>query len=508
MAFGYDAALIVTKDKMVYGLGNNYSNQLGIGNISNTLQPKKIDVLCGKNIKTFCCNNWMASIFALTEEGEIYSWGLNGAYGLGIQRLPELGIVYTPTRITSLNKECIVDIACSNDHSLALTKNGKMYTWGDNKYSKVFCNEHVNIVNLPWQVQCKEKFAHVACGLYFNMAITNNGKIYSWGINDYGQLGIGHCQEKKNPCIITSLEDITIVKVVCGSAHTLALTTNGLIYSWGKNNAEQLGHDSKTEKEVIPTMLKIPKMGKVLNVAARHDGSLAIDENGCVYIWGHCFNEKITIPIATAFSNIYDVYLYNIPYIIQEPLINPTGEKPNILKCLERVFDDQSTSDFTIIVEEQPIYVHKVILNVRCQHFRNMFNYNWIIKDNHLSSRSIVKSAVLVHNRFSYNVYKAFLKYLYTDIIDLSLDEILELMELADEYNEKNLKRDCIEWVKKEITIANVASFYYNTIKYDAEELEEFCYQFTQDHMINVEQTENCIRLDENVEHDIKIEED
>jgi len=85
-----------------------------------------------------------------------------------------------------------------------------MYTWGDNKYSKVFCNEHVNIVNLPWQVQCKEKFAHVACGLYFNMAITNNGKIYSWGINDYGQLGIGHCQEKKNPCIITSLEDITI----------------------------------------------------------------------------------------------------------------------------------------------------------------------------------------------------------------------------------------------------------------------------------------------------------
>jgi len=66
-----DAALIVTKDKIVYGLGNNYSNQLGIGNISNTLQPKKIDVLCGKNIKTFCCNNWMASIFALTEEGEV-----------------------------------------------------------------------------------------------------------------------------------------------------------------------------------------------------------------------------------------------------------------------------------------------------------------------------------------------------------------------------------------------------------------------------------------------------
>lgn len=82
-------------------------------------------------------------------------------------------------------------------------------------------------------------------------------------------------------------------------------------------------------------------MGKVVNIAARHDESLAVDENGCVYIWGQCFNEKITIPIVTAFSNMYDVLLYNIPYIIQEPIINPTEEKSNILKCLEIVFDDQ-----------------------------------------------------------------------------------------------------------------------------------------------------------------------
>lgn len=66
-----DAALIVTKDKMVYGLGNNCNSRLGIGNVTNTLQPKKVEALCGKNIKTFCCNNCMTCIFALTEEGEV-----------------------------------------------------------------------------------------------------------------------------------------------------------------------------------------------------------------------------------------------------------------------------------------------------------------------------------------------------------------------------------------------------------------------------------------------------
>lgn len=87
--------------------------------------------------------------------------------------------------------------------------------------------------------------------------------------------------------------------------------------------------------------MKISRIGKVLDIAARHNGSLAVDENGCVYIWGQCFNEEITVPTVTAFSNMYDVLLYNVSYIIYKPLNDPTKEKSNILECLGKAFDDQ-----------------------------------------------------------------------------------------------------------------------------------------------------------------------
>lgn len=57
---------------MVYGLGCNDSGRLGIGNESITFQPKKVEALCGKSIKTFCsANPGFTSVFALTEEGEV-----------------------------------------------------------------------------------------------------------------------------------------------------------------------------------------------------------------------------------------------------------------------------------------------------------------------------------------------------------------------------------------------------------------------------------------------------
>lgn len=83
-----------------------------------------------------------------------------------------------------------------------------MYTWGNNKYSETFCNGLV--MDLPWQVKYEEKIVRIACGLFFNVAITDSGKICSWGINNHGQLGIDKCQKETNPGIMVSPKDITI----------------------------------------------------------------------------------------------------------------------------------------------------------------------------------------------------------------------------------------------------------------------------------------------------------
>ncbi|KMQ81986.1 rcc1 and btb domain-containing protein 1, partial [Lasius niger] len=91
----------------------------------------------------------------------------------------------------------------------------------------------------------------------------------------------------------------------------------------------------------------------------------------------------------------------------------------------------QSTSNFTLQVEGQPIHVHKAILKNRSQYFKNKFEHHWKNDQNVLYT---------IPDKFSYIVYKAFMKYLYTGTVDLPLEQVLELMKLADEYCETNLK--------------------------------------------------------------------
>ena len=76
-----DGVLFATKDKMVFSLGTNYNGRLGLDFTRSTLLPEKVEILCGKNIKTFCCNDVMndkernlyqTTVFALTEEGQVY----------------------------------------------------------------------------------------------------------------------------------------------------------------------------------------------------------------------------------------------------------------------------------------------------------------------------------------------------------------------------------------------------------------------------------------------------
>ncbi|GAB1867664.1 RCC1 and BTB domain-containing protein 1-like isoform X1 [Camponotus japonicus] len=483
MAFDNDSALIMSKDKMVYGLGINHNGRLGFNKEEDYIQPEKVEGLCGKNIKTFYCNTTMDCFFALTEEGEVYSWGSNEYCRLGREVAAYLKL-NIPGKLDSLSKECIIDIASNYYISLALTDTGKIYIWGGVGFSNRCLQSE------PYQVELElkeEKIVNIVCGESFIMALSNDGKLYSWGKNDYGQLGINSevDDEILYQCLVASLTDVTIVKVVCGSTHSLVLTSEGKIYSWGSNDKGQLGHGKKCNLEKEPTMLDVPIMGKVSDIAAQDDKSVAINKIGCVYIWGFYICQTIWIPVKVAYSNIYDVFRYKIPCIIHDS----TKEKSNMLEYLGAAFNDLSTSDLTIKIEEQLIHVHKAILKIRCQYFRSMFR-GWTENNQN----------IIEHKQFSYNVYKTFLKYLYTDVIDhLPLEESFELLMLCDEYNETELERKCIQMISENVTVSNVALNYAKAIEHNAKDLEEFCFEFALCHMTEVVQSETFAELNKNM---------
>ncbi|KAG5339698.1 RCBT1 protein, partial [Acromyrmex heyeri] len=486
-------ALIMTKDKMMYALGNNIAGCLGIGDTHGTLYPKKVEALCERDIRTFAYGSG-PHVLALTKEGEVYAWGHNGYGELGIgasNQVVTKPILVTMPILEGLGMKRVVDIACGSHHSIALTEDGEVYAWGQNNCGQLGSSISTNQVT-PRQVNSVlggKKVVCISCGQTSTMVVIENGEVYGFGNNGVGQLGIGNYANQTSPWQVGSLRGIVIVKVVCGYAHTLALTDEGKLYVWGGNSYGQLGIGNKTNS-CKPVMVE-HEMGRVSDIAAMHYNhiSIAVGEGGRVYMWGHCRGQSITTPTSTPFSNVHDALAcYGSPSVMHKPLILYANEEPNILQCLGSAFDDPSTSDLKIQVEGQCIHVHKAILKIRSSYFRTMFQHDWAENN----------QSVIEHDQFSYVVYKAFLKYLYTDVIDLPMEKALELLDLANAYCESNLKKHCIWMIKQGITVSNVAYLYSIAIEYNEEELEEVCFKFALNHMTAVTKTENFAKLDEN----------
>ncbi|CAD6229421.1 GSCOCG00006584001-RA-CDS [Cotesia congregata] len=446
--------LIVTKDGKVYALGSNTSGCLGTGDTHSTLYPVKIEALTLKGVKTFAFGVG-PHVLALTNKGEVYSWGHNGYCELGNGSSNQNPL---PSKVASnFEDKPIVAIACGSHHSLALTEDGEtqyldflssgyllvsyVYGWGQNTCGQVGSGISTN-QNTPRKINsglAGKKIIQIACGQTSSVAVTNNGEVYAWGNNSVGQLGVGTYINQLSPQKVTGLTGIVIAKVVCGYSHTMALSDEGDVYVWGGNGYGQLGLGTKSN---ACQPLTIGDMGRVSDIAAIHCNhiSAALAEGGKVYMWGQCRGQT-------------------------------------------------THSDLTIQVQGKPIYVHKAVLKIRCQYFRSMFQEHWTENN----------QSVIVHDEFSYDVYRSFLKYLYTDQVDLPPENALELMYLANAYFETQLKGKCVQMIKRGITINNVAFLYKTAIEYSSKvsELEDFCFKFALNHMTAVIQTSHFSKLDE-----------
>ncbi|XP_054004464.1 RCC1 and BTB domain-containing protein 1-like isoform X2 [Hylaeus anthracinus] len=478
-------ALIVTKDGMVYGIGCNACGCLGINDNHSTLHPKKVEALCKRGIKTFA-HGKSPHVLALTMDGQVYSWGYNDSSQLGCDHTNQTSI---PTVVqNNLSKKFIVDIACGHSHCLALTDNGEVYAWGLNDHGQVGAG-FISTQNVPTKVKSiltGKKIVCISCGDSSSIAVTDNGEVYSWGDNGVGQLGIGNYVDQVTPCKVTTLAEVVI-----------ALSDEGVLYVWGANCYGQLGNGTDWNVS-IPTKLEVPEIGKVLDIATSsyNNISIAMAVNNRVFMWGQCLGQSIKIPTLTPQKCLHDALAcYAWPSVMHQPLILSNEKRVNLIDCLKESFDDPVTSDLTIEVQGKPIHVHKSILKIRCHYFRTMFQEHWVENN----------QSVIEHDQFSYDVYRNFLKYLYTDEIELDVENGLELLDLANAYSESHLKRRCIQMIKKEITVTNVIPVYSRSIKYDTKELEEFCFKYAMNHMTAVINDSNFAKLDESTVKDFII---
>lgn len=132
-------------------------------------------------------------------------------------------------------------------------------------------------------VQQVRKDMHESKG--FTIALKENGTVWSYGLNDKGQLGLGDTENRDEPTQVTSIKDIK--QLATGYSHTVALAQDGSIYTWGVGTSGQLGTGTEENKN-IP--VKISGLKNIKKVGAYKNISLALDNDGYVYVWGQGYS--------------------------------------------------------------------------------------------------------------------------------------------------------------------------------------------------------------------------
>ena len=286
----------------VYTWGRNNYGQLGNGtDIEYSNEPICIsdieeNTLNGKNIVKVQSDGY--TMMAVDSEGKIYTWGDNRFSQLGNGSDIEYSnepICISDIPENALNGKDIVEIL----YGMVLDNEGKIYTWGGNWYGQLgngtdieYSNEPICISDIPENVLNGKNIVEIQNG----MVLDNEGKVYTWGENDCGQLGNGTDIEYSNEPICISdlnndLKGKNIVKIQNDDSYMIALDSKGKVYTWGFNGDGLLGNgtnENSNEPICISEISESMLNGKTIEVIKRNDSTMmALDNEGKVYTWGH-----------------------------------------------------------------------------------------------------------------------------------------------------------------------------------------------------------------------------
>jgi len=182
-----------------------------------------------------------------------YNTATSSAFFCGLYRSAVSGkvgdAIKTPTLFGAESfhkgKRRLSKIASGLDHSVALTSDGKVWAWGDpesGKIGRVLKSRSQNLQSRKIEQVGAKRAVNIWCGGHASFYLNDKGVLFAWGLNNHGQLGIGH---KDNVCAPTRVHwaggDEEVVEVAGGEHHTIALTKSAHVYCWGRNDEGECG---------------------------------------------------------------------------------------------------------------------------------------------------------------------------------------------------------------------------------------------------------------------------
>ncbi|RBP99879.1 hypothetical protein CRD59_02275, partial [Bifidobacterium xylocopae] len=242
IATGYYQMLALGDDGNIYAAGWNGEGQVGDGTKTTRLIPVKLEPPTGERYVQVAAGYHHS--MALTNTGKIYAWGYRASGRLGTDgsnpTVPQL--VNTPANMY------FTRIAAGGDFSAAINSDGDVYAWGANDYGQL--GNGTTVSGTPGRVDLPsgEAASAIAAGDEHMLAITTSGHLYAWGDNTQGQLGINSTSNIVYPWAVTLPASATAVNMAAGVNHTLATSNDGRIYAWGGNAYGQLNDGTVAAK--------------------------------------------------------------------------------------------------------------------------------------------------------------------------------------------------------------------------------------------------------------------
>ena len=342
LAGGAAHSVALTQDGRVWAWGSNGVGQLGDGTTQDRYTAVQvIDPVGGgflRNVVAIAAGGYHT--LALKDDGTVWTWGWNNRsqLGAGVADGPEAcgsaPCRTTPARVSlgggSGFLSGIVAIAGGLQHSVAVASDGTAWTWGVNNTGQlgrasneicdgVFCGSTAAPVSGPSGIGTLGGIVAVAAGESHSIALNGDGTVWTWGQNNFGQLGDGSATGPElcglDPCSKSALQVegglSGVTAVAAGARHSIALKADGTLWSWGWNDSGQLAFrgvnshvgegmgpgvcginlDGLANCSGLPVQAFGPGGVGVLNgvvaVAAGNIHTVALRDDGTLWAWGN-----------------------------------------------------------------------------------------------------------------------------------------------------------------------------------------------------------------------------
>jgi uncharacterized repeat protein (TIGR02543 family) len=254
---GYWHNGVITNFGNVYTWGYNSHGRLG--RQTSYLHPfysipknvtSQFNLGYGETITDLSLGGWHS--MALSSYGTVYTWG-NNSYGMLGNNLNKVYDNYVPESINPYlglaDGEYIKEISTGYNHSAALTNLGRLLIWGNSNHGQIG-DGLLGSRSMPVDITQyfdfaeDEKIIKTSLGVYSSSIVTSKGRVFTWGYNEYGQIGDGTDAKKTTPYDVTQnyiLNENEEIIYITYFNHLIFITNQSRIFTWGMNTSGQLG---------------------------------------------------------------------------------------------------------------------------------------------------------------------------------------------------------------------------------------------------------------------------